>query len=482
MTNVSVVLNTHNGRKDVCKRAIESVLAQTYKDFELIVIDDASSDGTNEMVKSYSDPRIKYIHRETNFGNDTRPKNDGIKASTGKYIALLDSDNVYYPEHLQVLIDGIENYDVAYGDRLVVDTIQSTRNIGINADFNGQLLMERNYIDTSDVLIKREAIFDIGGFDERYKKYVDWNVWVRLFKNGATFKHIPSIITEYYVHKDMKSLTVKDKTPDGQPAIPMGSQFVAHPEWNSYDVEIKLPYLGDLKPITVGVYSLTMNRLDYTKQSFHSLFTKSGYDFDLVVVDNGSTDGTKEWLQELIPSGYCKKITIINNSDNKGISIASNQAVEAIKEYDVICKFDNDCICLTPDCIKAMVDVYNSNHLIALSPYVEGLKDNPGGATRVEYGKIKDYFLGLTKHLGGIFHFVNAKAYEGWKWDESSSLHGMQDLEFSNYLNSKGYINAYLESYKVNHGPTGTQGQYKDYKHYFEQRKLEKTTKYEANK
>lgn len=482
MPKISVVLNTHNGRKDVCRRAIDSVLTQTYTDFELIVVDDASQDGTAEMVKTYTDPRIKYIHRESNWGNDTRPKNEGILASTGEYIALLDSDNTYYPEHLQVLVDNIGNYDVAYGDRLVVDTIHNTRNLGVNSDFNALLLMERNYIDTSDVLIKKEAIFNVGGFDERYKKYVDWNLWVRLAKNGATFKHIPTIITEYIVHKDMKSLTVKDKTPDGKPSIPMGSEFVAYPEWNSYDLDIELPFLGETSKTRVAVYSLTMNRLNYSKLAFNSLFTKAGYNFDLFIVDNGSTDGTVEWLQELVPHGYCKKITIQLNKDNKGISIASNQAIKMINDYDVICKFDNDCICLTPGCVSAMVDIYHSNHLIALSPYVEGLKDNPGGATRVEYGKIKEYFLGLTRHLGGIFHFVSANAYKDWHWDEESPLHGMQDLEFSNYLNSNGYINAYLEDYKVNHGPTGTVGQYQDYKKYFEERANQKHSKYEDNK
>lgn len=478
MPKVSVILNTHHGRKDLCQKAIDSVLNQTFKDFELIVIDDASSDGTEAMVKTYTDKRIKYIHRDTNWGNDTRPKNDGIKASTGEYIALLDSDNTYYPEHLQVLVDGIGDYDVAYGDRLVVDTIQNTRNLGINYDYDPLLLLDHNYIDTSDVIIKRQAIFDIGGFDERYRKYVDWNVWVRLSKNGASFKHIPTIITEYIVHKGMKSLTVKDKTPDGNPVVPMGSGFVAHPEWNPYDVEIVLPYLGETKVPKVGVYSLTMDRLEYSKQSFDSLFRKAGYDFDLLIVDNGSKDGTVKWLQELTPYGCCKKISVIYNEVNKGISKASNQAVEALSDYDIICKFDNDCICLTPGCIKAMMDIYSSNHMIALSPYVEGLKDNPGGAARVEYGKIKDYFLGITKHLGGIFHFVSTKAYQDWRWDEDSPLHGMQDLEFSNYLNSKGYLNAYLEDYKVNHGPDGTSGQYKDYQDYFERRKEEKKHKF----
>ena len=485
---ISVVLNTHNGRKDMCKLAIESVLSQSYKDFELIVIDDASNDGTDEMVVSFNDDRIKYIHRDVNFGNDTRPKNEGVLASSGEYIALLDSDNTYRPDHLAILLKAIQDdssIDLVYGDRFIIDDIAGVdRGLGVASEFDVPLLLKRNYIDTSDVLIKREAIFAVGGFDERYKKYVDWNLWLRMAKFGIKMKHVAKLITNYHLHSEMKSLTVKDRQSDGSASIPLGSAPVFKPEWDAYDVEIVLPFLGKAEEPTVAIYSITYDRLPETKESFKSLYELAGYKFDHIIVDNHSTDGTVDWLKELKPSGFCKSVKVVFNEDNKGISIASNQAVRLIKEEykpDLIGKYDNDAISLNSDWLKAMVKIFKSNRLLAMSCYIGGLKDSPGGAARIGYGDICGQLMGMTKHIGGICHFVSANGYDGWKWPESEQLHGMQDVEFSQFLLTKGYQMGYLENFTINHGIDGTIGQQERYKEYFERRRLEKQTRYEKN-
>jgi hypothetical protein len=125
-----------------------------------------------------------------------------------------------------------------------------------------------------------------------------------------------------------------------------------------------------------------------------------------------------------------------------------------------------------------MVEIYASNHLLALSCYVQGLRDNPGGAPRLGYGRIKGELVGITTHLGGICHFVASKAYDSWRWPEGEQLHGLQDLEFSQFLGRMGYQMAYLENFFVSHGPQGTIPQERDYPDYFERRKLEKMKPY----
>ena len=136
--------------------------------------------------------------------------------------------------------------------------------MGIARDFDPSFLMQRNFIDTSDMLIKRQALFDIGGWDERYKKYVDWNLVIRLTKYGKKFKHSPLIITDYNLHEDMKSVRVKNK---GETE----TRFI--PQWDPYDLEIELPYLNTLARTQprIAIFSITYNRLDYTKKSFLSL-------------------------------------------------------------------------------------------------------------------------------------------------------------------------------------------------------------------
>jgi hypothetical protein len=128
-----------------------------------------------------------------------------------------------------------------------------------------------------------------------------------------------------------------------------------------------------------------------------------------------------------------------------------------------------------------MIDIWKSNRIMALSCYVQGLVDNPGGAPRIGYGTLKGELVGISKHLGGICHFVDAQGYDDFTWDEESFYHGVQDMEFSQHLLFKGYSMGYLENYFVSHGPKGTGEQKKDYKEYFERRIKEKQTRYEKN-
>jgi len=463
---ISVVITTYN-RPELVKRAIESVKRQTFKEFEIIVVDDASKEDYSEIS---SLDGVRYIRMEENGGTQAKPKNAGIMKAEGQFITFLDDDNEFRPDHLLVLYNEIKKgeADVIYGDRVIVDKDGKTQGVGVSSEFNPALLMEQNFIDTSDFIIRKSVLEAIGGWDERYKRMLDWNLVVRLHKQGYTFKRVPVIITTYYLHKDSLSFKIPEV------------------KWNPQDVEIELPYLGH-RPIEprVAVYSLTYNRLDYTRECFNSLYETAGYEFDHYIWDNGSTDGTHEYLDELEPSGYCKNIEVIRCEDNKGISIASNGLVQRIQskdQYDILVKSDNDALYKTEGWLSKMVDIWKSNKKVVLSCYIEGLRDNPGGASRLAYGEVKDEILGVTKHVGGICHFVDIKGYDGFKWDEDSALHGVQDVELSQHLLKNGYLMGYLENYYCEH-KDGTQGQEKKYGEYFKKRKeVEKVKSYKEAK
>jgi len=176
MPKISIITSTYN-RQERLVAAIESVRNQTFDDWELIIVDDHSTDSTEQVVSGYLNDRIKYIRLGENFGNDTRPKNIGIMASTGEYIAFLDDDNVYRPDHLQALINVIEREDddCVYGDRYTYIN-DEPNGVGVYSDYEPMLIMTRNYIDTSDVLLKRDFLIDFGGFDDKYNKFIDWNL------------------------------------------------------------------------------------------------------------------------------------------------------------------------------------------------------------------------------------------------------------------------------------------------------------------
>lgn len=472
---VSVIISTYN-RPERLKKAIQSVQNQTYKDWELIIVDDCSPEQKNNAGKSWMvnssnlENTILYVVLDKNFGNDTKPKNEGIKRAEGDYIAFLDDDNTWRPDHLQALVNEIEKYDnvdLVYGDRWVIyeDKSQPDRR-GLTEDFQFGKLGDHNYIDTSDVLVRKEALLAVGGFDERYRKYIDWNLWWRMEKYGFYFKRVPLIITDYHIHADdMKSLRQEDAKGQGIPA------------WDVVECDVVVPYLGKIHKPRVAIFSLVYDRPEYTKKCFKSLYKTAGYPFKHFIVAQTPEDA------KLIKKHY-PKAHLIENVENVGISKGSNQALDAIgKDFDIIMKVDPDCLFLTPNWLKTMVRIYKSNHKIALSCYIQGLRDNPGGAPREFYGYLfKEHEqLGFSKHLGGICHFVSSKAYDDFRWDENSFLHAQQDLEFSMHLNSRGYAMGYLENYFAEHYE-GTEGQHERYPEYFEKRKYEKSHKYEVNK
>lgn len=467
---LSVVVSTYN-RSERLKRALVSILAQSFADFELIVVDDASVDETEEVVKDFmkKDPRVKYIKRDVNFGTHTRPKNEGTKAATCDLIAYFDDDNVMLPDHLAVLYKWLKdsNVDVVYGQSIMVDeAMRNAPTVAISSDINnpqGINIFQQNFIDTNQVLIKKKAIEAIGGWDESLPRFADWNLFVRLKKVGATFLGVPLIITEYHVHEKMNQKRFPNFMFDT-----VGCKI--WPDRTLY---------GERPKLKVALYTLVMDRLEYTKESFKALKEKTKYPFDHYVVDNGSKDGTTEWLKE--NEKDFKKV--IYNEKNVGISKGSNQALDAMKgeNYDIIIKVDNDCKIWSDNWLEVFVDIYERNPMLILSPTVEGLVDNPGGVPRQGgYVRLAHLLLGNVPHIGGIFCVAPRSAYDQFRWPENDFLHSDQDFQFSQYCRKRGYNLAYVENLRCEHIDS-TAGQRAKLVDYFKRRdEVEKVTRYQG--
>ena len=202
---VSVIMATYNRADSFLHHAINSVLTQTFQQFELIVVDDASMDKTEEVVTSFNDSRIVYVRLRRHTGSPSIPRNVGFLISQGIYIAYLDDDNEYLPNHLEVLYNALlKNHEAAgvYGDRCYVRKCCLAvwkEKPGMDWDVD-QLLGIGNYIDTSDLMLRREALFGIGGWDPSLSIFTDWDLVARLARNGFTLMRIPDVITKYSWH------------------------------------------------------------------------------------------------------------------------------------------------------------------------------------------------------------------------------------------------------------------------------------------
>jgi glycosyltransferase involved in cell wall biosynthesis len=184
---VSVIIPTYN-RAKLISEAVESVLRQTYKPYEIIVVDDGSTDNTEEVLKKY-EGKITYL-RQRNSG-PSRTRNNGIRAATGELIGFLDSDDIWLPQKLEAQVKfqaGKRDVGLVasayYRHDIVLDTQtierQKTSTLGelTFADF-----LVKNRIATPTVLARKECFDRLGMFNERYIFAEDYDMWLRIARN-----------------------------------------------------------------------------------------------------------------------------------------------------------------------------------------------------------------------------------------------------------------------------------------------------------
>jgi len=203
MPRVSVIIPTYN-RAHIVGEAIESVLAQTYQDFEIIVVDDASTDNTREVLAGYAahhPDKIRVIYRETNGGAGAA-RNDGIRASKGEYISFLDSDDLYLPHRLQVAVDALDanpSFGGAYADlrRVAPDGAVLSSWLGEAGHrasgwiFKQQLT--RGGVATDTMTVRRQCFGEVGLFDESLRRCQDGHMALRL-THRYPFLCIPEVV------------------------------------------------------------------------------------------------------------------------------------------------------------------------------------------------------------------------------------------------------------------------------------------------
>ncbi len=181
---VSVVIPAYN-RKAALARAMKSVAAQSFGDWELIVVDDASTDGTEEAARSLGDGRLVYIRHAQNRGGGAA-RNSGIARARGKYIAFLDSDDEWFAEKLAhdvaAFTSSGEGTGVVYCGKELVDPggrLLLRRIPTLQGELYRQLLAHDFIGSCSRVAVRTEVAQSLGGFDESLPSGQDWDMWVR---------------------------------------------------------------------------------------------------------------------------------------------------------------------------------------------------------------------------------------------------------------------------------------------------------------
>jgi GT2 family glycosyltransferase len=209
---VSVITPTYNAAATI-GRAIATVQAQTFTDWEHIIIDDGSTDDTRAAVAAARDSRLQYLYQPNQGPGAAR--NHGVRVSQGEYVIFLDADDWWSPECLELLVSALkekaQSPAAAWGDWAFVDIRGTTRNVQYRMPRDEHplvtLLFRPPFIMHS-ILLDRAAWNLVGGFDQSLAVAEDWDLWLGLALNGCGFFHVPHTIAYYYWRPNSRSKNI----------------------------------------------------------------------------------------------------------------------------------------------------------------------------------------------------------------------------------------------------------------------------------
>ena len=210
-TKVTVLMSVYNGAKYL-REAIDSILNQSFKDFEYLIIDDCSTDGSSDIIRSYTDPRIRLIQNEKNIGL-TRSLNKGLKLANAQYIARMDADDISLPSRFERQTEFLQSppEHVVVGCCILRidpdgDPIQIDHQADSHENIEKVFLRGRSGLPHPAAMFRREAAHAVGDYGREYECAQDIDLFLRLGERGR-LGNVQEVLLKYRQHLDSVCLT-----------------------------------------------------------------------------------------------------------------------------------------------------------------------------------------------------------------------------------------------------------------------------------
>lgn len=356
---VSILIPVYNGANFI-KQAIDSALQQTYKNIEIIVINDGSTDdgATEKIVKKYGS-KVKYIKKEN--GGVASALNTGIKESTGDYVSWLSHDDVYNPDKVEKeinVLDKLENkktiifsnFHLINEESKIFSTTKYTANIKKEKLCQNIYPVIKGTVNGCTILIHKECFEKVGYFDESLRTTNDYEMWIRLFGQYPSY-FIEEPLIKYRIHPNQDTnknpvyITecnvlwkniINSITPEmieqwGFDVFNVymtlyiqmkNSKFTEAAELaHKKSIEI---YRNITPEITIAMPCYNSSR--YLKKAIDSILAQTYCNFRLIAIDDHSTDNTKKMLEEYKKQDF--RVEVLTNEFEKGVSGAMNTAIK----------------------------------------------------------------------------------------------------------------------------------------------------------
>ena len=400
---VSVIVPTYN-RPHRLREALESILAQTFQDFEIIVVNDGDTDVSPVIDALAHGGRITCVKHAHNKGL-AASRNTGVRLSRGTYLAYLDDDDLFYPDHLAVLVQALQQgpFKAAYTDAFraieVCDDGQrrvTQRDIPYSYDFNPAHLLVTNYFPVLCMMHERACLDDIGLFDETLYAHEDWDLWIRM-ATKYPFLHIRRTTAEFSWRTDGSSMTSGTKETYLRTTEIIYRKYRPHAERVPGVLESQQGEMAfrrrELRrqSVVCSIIIPVWNRADLTEQCLVQLAAVTrGCEYEVILVDNGSTDRTPELLATL--SG---DVRIIRNEKNHGFAVACNQGAK-VAQGRYLVFLNNDTIPLEGWLTALVQEVEASPDVAVVGSkllYEDGTIQHGGVAFSLVYGTAYHLYL-----------------------------------------------------------------------------------------
>lgn len=366
---ISIILPVYNTNPEYLTACIDSVIGQSYVNWELCIVDDASSSHTTlDVLKKYkksTDPRIKITHSKKN-GHISVASNLAIEKASGEFIALLDHDDVLWPNALFEVVKLLQDHpdaDFIYSDE---DKIEADGYVHYNPyfkpDWSPHLLECINYITHFSVL-RTSLVKKVGGFDSHMVGTQDWDLFLRVSEQTNQIYHVPTILYSWRAHEGSTASSVATKSyvfvnqenalkahfERAKPQYNVGIKRANYNFWHARYEVIDKPLVSIVIP--------TKDKVDYLQRCITSIIERTNYRrYEIIIVDTGSKESeTAEYYSYLKDSYNEKKLrikTFLKKPFN--YSSACNYGAKQAKG-DYLIMLNNDTQVLTDSWIDDML-------------------------------------------------------------------------------------------------------------------------------
>ena len=454
---VSAIVSTYNNERFMEGR-LRDLVAQTLGDrLEIIVVDSGSQQNEGAIVKRFMEAHsnIRYIRteeRETIY----QAWNRGIRASRGRYITSANTDDRLRPDALEILaseLDAQPGMALVYADFFITNTenedfLSHTRTgYSIKPEFAPNIMLDGCHMGPQPMW-RRSLHDDLGWFDESLFAAGDYEFWCRVATKHPML-HVQEFLGLYLHNAAGICNSNSSRTGDETAKVRVKYRGLFPPP--AKELPRGFFYREPVKPgrfVNIGM--VTFNRLEFTKRSIPALLEHTDFPYALTVVDNASTDGTREYLAALKQLGVIKNLVLLD--ENVGVAKASNVAWSQEPDAEFYLKLDNDIVIEKPGWLRKMAEVLEAVPKIGAVAYSFEPRSYPAIEAAGQVIRPKP---GGT--LGGACVMIPKRTERALGcWCEDYGLYGEEDFDYGIRILSKGWINAYMEDEDIGfHLPNG---------------------------